>query len=339
LNRKDAKSGTVVIEEVRSRVLRGNPLQDPAVRKIPVYLPPSYYNNSTTRFPVIYCLAGFTSSGMSFFNFQAWVPTMDQRMDALIAKGMPEMILVFPDCFTRYGGSQYIDSPAVGNYRTFLTDELIPYIDRKYRTQGRGVMGKSSGGYGAITLAMERPNLFSAVACHSGDMYFEYCYLPEFPLAIRGLERAGGIQKYLKNFDSQSKNSREDHAVLNMVAMSACYSPNKKSPHGFDLPFDASTGEIRSSVWKRWKEKDPVEIIRRNVEPLRKLGSIYLDCGRRDEFFLHLGARLFVQELKKARIPHEYQEFEDGHFNVQHRYDVSLKMMAEYFNRKNTKEN
>jgi S-formylglutathione hydrolase FrmB len=268
---------------------------------------------------------------MSFFNFQAWVPTMDQRMDSLIANGMPEMILVFPDCFTRYGGSQYIDSPAVGNYRTFLNDELIPYIDRKYRTKGRGVMGKSSGGYGAITSAIKRPNLFSAVACHSGDMYFEYCYLPEFPLAVRGLERAGGIQNYLKNFDTQPKNSREDHAVLNMVAMSACYSPNKKSPHGFDLPFEATTGEIRSSVWKRWKEKDPVEMIRRNPEPLRKLGMIYLDCGRRDEFFLHLGARLFVQELKKARIPHEYQEFEDGHFNVQHRYDVSLKMMAEYF--------
>jgi S-formylglutathione hydrolase FrmB len=331
LNRRNAKVGRVVIEEVRSRVLRGNPLRDPAVRKIPVYLPPSYYKNSTTQFPVVYCLAGFTSSGMSWFNFQAWVPSMDQRMDALIAKGMPEMILVFPDCFTRYGGSQYLDSPAVGMYRTFLTDELIPYIDRKYRTEGRGVMGKSSGGYGAITLAMKRPNLFSAVACHSGDMYFEYCYLPEFPLAIRGLERAGGIKNYLKNFESQWKNSHEDHAVINMVGMSACYSPNKKSPQGFDLPFDAITGEIRSSVWKRWKEKDPVEMIRHNADPLRKLGLIYLDCGRKDEFFLHLGTRMFVQELKKARIRHEYEEFEGGHFNVQYRYAVSLKKMAEYF--------
>lgn len=331
MSRRNTKVGTVVIEEVRSRVLRGNPLRDPAIRKIPVYLPPSYYNDSTTQYPVIYCLAGFTSSGMSWFNFQAWVPTMDQRMDALIAKGMPEMILVFPDCFTRYGGSQYLDSPAVGNYRSFLTDELIPFIDRKYRTTSRGVMGKSSGGYGAITLAMKHPNLFSAVGCHSGDMYFEYCYLPEFPMAFRGLERAGGIQNYLKNFDSQSKNSREDHAVINMVAMSACYSPNKKSPHGFDLPFDPNSGEIRTSVWKRWKEKDPIEIIRCNSEPLRKLSFIYLDCGRRDEFFLHLGARMFVQELKKARIPHIYEEFEEGHFNVQYRYDVSLRKMAEYF--------
>ncbi len=268
---------------------------------------------------------------------------MDQRMDALIAGGMPEMILVFPDCFTRYGGSQYLNSPSVGKYRTFLTDELIPFVDRKYRTMAdkrrRGVMGKSSGGYGAITLAMERPDLFSAVASHSGDMYFEYCYLPEFPLALRGLERAGGLAKYLKNFDSFPKASHEDHALINTIAMSACYSPIKKSPHGFDLPFDTYTGEIRADVWKRWKQKDPVEIVRRNPEPLRNFGLVYLDCGRKDEFFLHLGARIFVQELRKARIPHEYEEFEDGHFNVQYRYDISLKKMARYFYRKSAKKN
>ena len=140
---------------------------------------------------------------MSWFNFQAWVPAMDERMDMLIAAGMPEMILVFPDCFTKYGGSQYLDSPSVGKYRSFLTEELIPFIDRKFRTirkrSGRGVMGKSSGGYGAIMLSMECPELFSAVACHSGDMYFEYAYCPEFPLALRALEKAGGLVRISKS--------------------------------------------------------------------------------------------------------------------------------------------
>ena len=107
-------------------------------------------------------------------------------MDTLIAGGMPEMILVFPDCFTQYGGSQYLDSPAVGKYRIIFNRGIDSIHRSKIQNDpkkiGRGVMGKSSGGYGAITLSMKCPNLFSAVACHSGDMYFEYAICPEFPL-------------------------------------------------------------------------------------------------------------------------------------------------------------
>jgi enterochelin esterase family protein len=325
------KCGQLVFEEIKSKYLRGNPPGDPATRKIPVYLPPSYYKGSTT-YPAVYCLPGFTSSAMSWFNFQAWVPTIDERMNKLIASGVPEMILVFPDCFTKYGGSQYLDSTAVGKYRSFLVKELIPFIDRKYKTvrnrSGRGVMGKSSGGFGAITLAMEYPELFSAVACHSGDMYFEYCYLPEFPLAVRGLARAGGLATFLKKFDAMPKTSREDHAVLNLIAMAACYSPNNRSKTKFDLPIHEYTGELKLEVWKRWKEKDPVEILRKHPNVLKDFNLVYLDCGLRDEFFLFLGARTFVQELKKAGINHEYDEFEEGHFNIQYRYDVSLTRLA-----------
>jgi enterochelin esterase family protein len=269
---------------------------------------------------------------MSWFNFQAWVPTIDERMNRLIGRGVPEMILVFPDCFTKYGGSQYLDSIAVGKYRSFLVKELIPLIDRKYRTvrkrSGRGIMGKSSGGYGAITLSMEYPELFAAVACHSGDMYFEYCYFPEFPLAARGLEKAGGLATYLKKFDAMPKTSREDHAVLNLIAMAACYSPNNKSKTKFDLPIEEYTGKLKPDVWKRWKEKDPVEMLRKNPRSLEDFNLVYFDCGRRDEFFLFLGARIFAQELKKAGINHEYDEFEEGHFNIQYRYDISLTRLA-----------
>src|SRR5262249_49341509 len=158
----------------------------------------------------VYCLAGFTGSARTWLNFQAWVPRIDQRMDALAAQGVPEMIFVFPDCFTRYGGSQYLDSTATGRYRPYLVNEIIPAIDLKYRTWSdrryRGVMGKSSGGYGAITIAMELPEVFSAVACHSGDMYFEYCYVPDFPPARRRLQKFGGLEYFVQNFDAFPKN-------------------------------------------------------------------------------------------------------------------------------------
>ncbi len=329
--------GRVAQELLKSNLLRNNPLHDPVDRILPVYLPPSY-DTCSTEYPCVICLAGFTGSGRSWFNFQAWIPSIDERMDRLIANGMPEMILVFPDCFTRYGGSQYLDSIAVGAYRSYLIEEIIPFVEQRYRVKRdrrfRGVMGKSSGGYGAIRIAMDHPQLFSATACHSGDMYFEYAYTQEFPSAQRKLEKAGGLSRFLERFDELPKAGKDDHAVLDLIAMSACYSPNPDAvPHRFDLPFEEWSGRIREDVWARWKKHDPLEIVKQKGESLREFGLVYVDCGRRDEFALNLGARMFCAELAGQGIAHQYEEFDDGHFNIQYRYDVSLRKMAEYFQR------
>src|SRR3954453_5331027 len=169
---------SVVIETVESHALDGNPLGDPAARRLAVWLPPSYAGDSTRRYPVIYWLAGFTGTGEMMFQGNPWQPGLGERLDRLVAAGaMGEVIVVAPDCFTRLGGSQYIDSPATGAYETHLTTELIPEIDRRFRTPaeraGRGVGGKSSGGFGALVLAMRPPSLFAAAASHAGDVYFE----------------------------------------------------------------------------------------------------------------------------------------------------------------------
>jgi enterochelin esterase-like enzyme len=326
------KKGRVVVVPVASRVLAGNPLRDPSRRNLYVYLPPSY-DHSNKRYPSVLCLSGFTGSARSWFNFNAWIPAIDERMDRLIRAGMREMILVIPDCFTRWGGSQYLDSPAVGSYRTYLLREIIPTVDRMFRTvgtrNGRGVMGKSSGGFGALSLALEHPETFSAVASHSGDLYFEYAYWPEFPIAFHRLRQIGGLKEFLRKFQSLPKTSRDDHALLNLIAMSACYSPNSRSrPHGFDLALDERTGEVRPEVWKRWKKHDPVEIVKRKGKNLKKFKLVYLDCGTRDEYGLDVGARLFSRELKRQGILHRYEEFEGGHSSTQYRYDRSLRLIA-----------
>lgn len=320
---------TLVVETFASHVLADNPLADPATRKLPVILPPDY-ETSGKRYPVIYGLTGFTGSGPMLLNVTAWQPNLQERIDTLMADGrLPPAIFALPDCFTRYGGSQYINSTAIGRYEDYLIEEIVPFVDSKYRTiaapEGRGLFGKSSGGYGAIVLGMRHPDVFGALACHSGDMYFEMCYKPDFPKFINAVLKAGGLEKWWAEFEKKVKKERQDFEAVNILAMAAAYSPDPdRKPLPVDFPFDMYTGELRPDVWQRWLDHDPVYLARRYADNLKKLRLLYLDCGTRDNFNLHFGARILVERLKSLGVPHEHEEFDDDHMNIAYRYDVSL---------------
>ena len=325
--------GRVVLERFDSRVLEGNAAGDPPLRTIPVYLPPSYDADPDRRYPVALVLTGFTGRGRMLLNDSPWSPALNERMDRLVEGGCGELILVMPDCFTRYGGSQYLNSSATGRYEDHLIEELIPFVDARYRTLAardhRGIMGKSSGGYGAIVQAMRHPEVFGAVACHSGDMVFDYCYRADVPKFCSIVQEAGGLRSWLEGFEAKTQKKHEDLTALNILAMAAAYSPNPESrPFGIDLPCDLDTGEFRDTVWRRWLERDPMSMIDDHVEALRSMRLIYLDCGTRDEWHLHHGARAFARRLRALGIEHQHQEFDDGHMNVSYRYDVSLPKMA-----------
>jgi hypothetical protein len=325
----DAPGGRVVLDRFDSRVLRGNRPGDPTLREVPVYLPPGYDARSNRRWPVVFVLAGFTGFGRMLLNRSAFSPALDQRMDRLVASGAARgALLVLPDCMTRFGGSQYVNSGATGRYEDYIVDELVPFIDARYRTKAearhRGVLGKSSGGYGALVLGMRHPDVFSAVVSHSGDCLFEWGYAADFPKALDTLVKAGGVEKFLAAFRAAPKKSHDMVTTLNIVAMAACYSPNPKAPLGFDLPFDLVTYRPRPEVFERWLAHDPVRMARGHAAALRKLRLLYLDCGRRDEWHLHLGARSLSAELKRLRVRHAYEEFDDGHMDIAYRYDVSL---------------
>jgi enterochelin esterase family protein len=300
---------------------------------VPVYLPPSYGTDPARRFPVIYVLAGFSGRGRMLLNDNPWSPALDDRMDALIAAGCGEAILVLPDCFTRFGGSQYLDSSATGRYETHVAEELVAWVDARFRTLAtrdhRGVVGKSSGGYGALTLGMKHPDVFGAVACHSGDMYFDYCYRGDVPRFCAQVQQAGGLAAWLERFEARRQKSAEDLLTLNILGMAAAYSPNPGSPaFGIDLPCDLESGAFREDVWKRWLQHDPLGMLESRAAALRSLRLLHLDCGTKDEFNLQHGARLFSRRLRTLGVPHEYEEFEDGHRNVSYRYDVSLPRLA-----------
>jgi S-formylglutathione hydrolase FrmB len=325
--------GSLQVETVESKLLRGNLPGDPHVRELHVYTPPGY-ETGTERYPVIWCLAGFTGRGRSFLNDAAWAPALNERMDALIASGRAKpVILALPDCFTHLGGSQYVNSTGLGRYEDYLVEELVPLVDERYRTRSspdhRGVMGKSSGGYGSIVLGMRHPDIFGAVACHSGDMGFELCYKRDFGPAARRIRKAGGVASWMRDFAAQPRKRSEDFPALDVVAMAAAYSPNPENPPSYcDLPFDVETGELREDVWARWLEHDPLRLADRHAGALRGMRLLFLDCGTEDEFYLEMGARQMVRKLQALGIAHEYEEFEDGHMSIPYRYDVSLPKLS-----------
>lgn len=335
--------GKVVIETISSAALRNNSLGDPHQRHVPVYLPPGY-SEDNPRYPTVYLLAGFTGRGAFMLNDSAFEAPIHERLDRLIeAGGVAPIIVVMPDGFTRYGGSQYLNSTATGRYEDHLIHEIVPHIDQHYNTRPepnyRAIGGKSSGGFGALVQAMYHPNVFSVIACHSGDMYFDYCYKPDFAKFLNAAARNNidsyeSLQAWLADFwPKMHPKPPAFFDVLHMAAMSACYSPNPNSPTGFDLPFEFYSGKPRPEVWQRWLEFDPIHMIE-SVEyrtALRQMRLIFVDCGNQDEYALHLGGRMFSQRLTELAIPHHYEEFEGGHRHTQFRYDVSFKAISQVF--------
>ena len=325
-------AGTVLNMRHDSDVLKSNPLGDPHIRDLYVYLPPGY-DESDSAYPTVYCLTGFTGRGKMLLNDNAFTPNLPERMDKLIAAGTVEpMILVMPNCFTYYGGSQYINSTATGRYEDYLIEEIVPFVDENFRTindrASRAVMGKSSGGYGSLIMGIRHADVFGLVCSTAGDAYFEYCYPMDFAKAFRTIK--GDPKKFMREFWATEKQSKDDHAALNTIGMAACYSPKGTD---FDLPFDLATGELRDEVWKRWLEHDPVRLADKYAENLRSLKLLYLDAGTRDEFNLDIGAKVLSARLNELDVPHIHEEFDDGHFNISYRYDRSLELISQSLGR------
>ena len=327
--------GHILIESFESQVLKTNPLKDPSLRKLVLYLPPDY-PHSQKKYPVLFLLSGFTGKGAMFLNQDAFSEAMDEKLNRLIrTKKIQPMVVVMPDCFTYYGGSQYLDSEALGLYETHLIQELVPYIKNNFPVEtdrkAWAVAGKSSGGYGALVLSMRHPDVFSIAACHSGDMGFEYCYLPDFPQAMIELEKSGGIPAFMKKFYALKKKDGNSFLTLNIVAMAAAYSPNlQNKPHFIDLPFHPQTGEILPAIWDKWLAWDPLRMIDRNQAALKRL-NLFVDCGTQDEFRLYAGSRMFAARLKELNIPLHYEEFDDTHMKISYRYNQSLAFISERF--------
>jgi S-formylglutathione hydrolase FrmB len=357
LKRPKGLAGTLVVLEHVSRILKDNPLGDPHVRKLAVWLPPQYDDAPhRRRFPVLYDLVGFTGSGLAHANWKPFGDNVPERAARLIhERRMGPAIIVFPDCFTALGGNQYVNSSAIGNYAGYLTREIVPFVDREFRTlafrEHRGCFGKSSGGYGAIVHGMKYAKYWGAVASHSGDAYFDFVYWCDWPNTLnelakhrapkrrpgaydargaagrRGLAEGlddGRIRRFLDHVWGKEKvSTAEGHCIMNLC-MAATYDPDPRAPLGFRVPFNLESGEFIAERWRRWLAHDPVRLVGRYRDNLRSLAGIYIDCGWRDQYHIHYGARILSKRLAEAGIRHTYEEFDDNHSDIDYRMDRSL---------------
>ena len=212
--------GKIVVHSHESAILRSNPLNDPHTRDIIVYLPPEYSRSYSKGYITVFVLAGFGGNGSSILNIDPLGENIESRMNRLISDGKcGPMILVLVDCFTRFGGNQYMNSSATGRYEDYITQEIVPFIDQNYNTSSRSVMGKSSGGYGSLMLGMRNPEIFQGLVDHSGDAAFEYCYLPDFPKALDAFRAADNSpRKWLQKFWNKPNRHRKEEPPPEMCS-------------------------------------------------------------------------------------------------------------------------
>lgn len=280
--------GTVEADYILSRVLG-------AEKHYVIYLPPSYATSPQRHYPVAYYLHGAWGSEVDWTRSGR----LDAVLDSLIAAGAPEMIVVMPDgddgFYTTWARSydwracpQRTDlrEPAVRycvrhpRYDRYVAEELVRHVDATYRTIAdaahRGVAGLSMGGYGAISLAVRYPAVWSAAASHSGALSL---------LAVRGDTSSGTVETAPGLAAAWGSRSADLAAILDAV-------------------FGPDSSE--------WWERDPVRRLSGLPAADRaRAPALYLDVGAGDLFLQQ--NRAFRGDVAALGVSVTYNEYPGAH--------------------------
>ena len=289
-----------------------NQLGDPIEREVVVHIPP----NSNGPMPCIIYLAPFTGTGFARANWKAFAENLPQRHERLVKEGkMPPSILVMPDTFTSLGGNQFIDSETMGKWGSWLREDLRSELDSRYNISGYGLVGKSSGGYGALVRGM-LDDCWDAIACHSGDCGFELLFGIEMATTLTEIMPHGGVEQFIEYVKQTSSLKGDDFHTLMMLAMAATYSDGT-------LPVDENC-KFDDDKWAEWKSWDPLTMI----EDHQDLPPCWIDVGDSDQYNIQYGLRQLHKRMAELNIEHEWEEFPGTHSGIDHRLDLSLPWIA-----------
>ena len=291
-----------------------NQIGDPIEREVMVHISPG----GEGPLPCIIYLAPFTGTGFARANWRAFSETLPQRHERLVKSGvMPPSILVMPDTFTSLGGNQFIDSKIVGDWGSWLRDDLRNEISSRYDVNGFGLVGKSSGGYGSLVRGM-LDDCWNAVACHSGDCGFELLFGIEMGSTLTQIQSHGGMEGFLNYVKNSNSLKGDDFHTLMIAAMASTYSDGT-------LPVDQNC-IFDDDKWAEWRAWDPLNMI----EDHRNLPPCWIDVGDSDQYNIQYGLRQLHARMSELKIPHEWEEFPGTHSGIDHRLDLSLPWIANH---------
>ena len=266
-----AKAVTLKWLKVHSPAIAGNLEGDSPDRDVLVVLPPSYATSPGRRYPVIYALHGY-SIGAAQWIKEIHVP---QTAEGAFTKGAREMILVFPDSKTVHNGSMYSSSVTTGDFETFISRDLVRFIDSNFRTlanrESRGLVGHSMGGYGATRIGLKHPDVFGALYIMS-----PCCLAPRDPKQFDATTEAALAR--IKTLADATKLGWGERAQL---ATAAAWSPDpKNAPLYLDLPM--KNGIIQPDVLAKWAANAPLAFMDQYAGNLRHYRAIAIDVGDKD---------------------------------------------------------
>ncbi len=283
----DPTKGRVNVDQIESKCIADNMIEQSPKRQIYVYLPPSY-ETTDKKYPVVYFLHGYGDISSDFMSYTS----LD--IDKAIEAGAQEFIMVVLDGNNKTGGSFYENSPVTGKWEDFVTQEVVNHVDSTYRTlaksESRCISGYSMGGYGAINMALKHPDIFGDVIVFCPGIYADG--------DINSMIDSWGSMPYVK------------------ISYGQVFSPNddpKKEyaniPERTGTPEDNKIMEDWDKGYGDWERKIN-EYIALNI-PLK---GIQINYGKTDSFkWIPDGCKFFSSVLETNNIEHELNEFESGH--------------------------
>ena len=303
-----APAGRVVVSVLDSENLR-NDFGENSRREVAVYLPPGYDglppgdDGVEARYPVIYFLHGF---GGDHTLLAGIAPLLD---GAIARRKIRPFIMAVSNQKTTYGGSFYSNTGAFGDWEDFTAFDVVSHVDGTYRTiadrDARGIAGHSMGGYGALKLAMRRPDRFGAAyALSPGALAIVGEYGPDSDTyrTLAGLRTAAEL---------------DDHYFAKVaVAFGRSWSPNPDAPPFYcDVPFgyEGRVPVVDGAVLKKWHAEMPFHMPDDRLRALGRLNAVKLDWGRNagDRFTAQCG--LFSRRLEALGVDHFAEEYLGDH--------------------------
>lgn len=312
---------------IESQCLASNPLGDLSQRANTVLCP----KELTADTPVIFYLSGYSSDGWKNFSFGRFENNLVQDIDQWTTEGhFKPAVFVFVNAWTRWGGSQFINSMATGEYENYIVQELVPEVKKQFpkveNPERWIVFGGSSGGYGALHLASKYPQVFSHAVALAPDSLFEVSLLPEIYKYLPYLKEVGGLEVFYEKYkQGQIKWSHDiQFGVLNLAAMTCCYAPqiiDQKKPAAVESLDDflfpiSDNGKLDSKIWNEWLKHDPIQFLNERKKQVKQLKSVLVFTGNKDEYGLQYGSRQIYNLLTSFDVNVNYTELPGTHRNI-----------------------